>query len=200
LFKEENGKKMEPIEEVVMEIDLDVSNMIMDKMKLRGATLMDFKELSATKARLLYHCPSRTLMGYRSEFKMDTKGTGIMYSVYHSHKEYVKEDISGPSRGAIIATDAGESTAYALETIQTRGVLFIEAGSTVYEGMIIGEHNRPEDLAVNPCKKKHLSNVRAVMKEDQVRLTAPRISTALFVQSYVLTVPWNIYCISPLLF
>jgi GTP-binding protein len=108
-----------------MEIDLDVSNIIMDKMKLRGATLMEFKELNATKARLLYHCPSRTLMGYRSEFKMDTKGTGIMYSVYHSHKEYIKSDVQGPSRGAIIATDAGEATAYALETIQTRGTLCV---------------------------------------------------------------------------
>jgi GTP-binding protein len=170
LFKEENGKKFEPVEEVVMEVSTDVSAMVMDKMKLRGATLNEFKELPNDKCRLLYHCPSRTLMGYRSEFKMDTKGTGTLYSIYHSHQEYNDPGQQGPSRGAIISTDMGEATAHSLESIQTRGVLFIEPGSQVYEGMVIGEHNRPEDLPVNPCKKKQLTNIRTVMKEDNVRL------------------------------
>jgi GTP-binding protein len=101
---------------------------------------------------------------------MDTKGTGVMYSIYHSHQEFVDPGPQGPQRGAIISTDQGEATAHALEAVQPRGVLFISPGSMVYEGMVIGEHNRPEDLAVNPTKKKQLTNIRTVMKEDAIRL------------------------------
>ena len=175
LFKVENGVKTEPVEEVIMEIDMEIAGLVMDKMKQRGATLLDYKELpGGTKNKLVFHCPSRTLMGYRSEFKMDSKGTGIMYSVYHSHMPYVPSEAQ-ITRGGIISTEPGTATSYALESIQSKGVLFIENGTEVYEGMIIGENSRGDDLAVNPTKKKQLSNVRTVMKEDAIRLFPPRL-------------------------
>jgi GTP-binding protein len=123
--------------------------------------------------RLEFLIPARGLLGYRSEFLSDTRGTGLLTHTFHGYGEY-KGDIPGRNNGALISMETGETVAYALENVQERGVLFLGAGVRVYEGMVIGAHSRPTDLAVNPCKKKHLTNIRSSTAEDAITLTPPR--------------------------
>lgn len=136
--------------------------------------MVDMRPSGGGKTRITFICPSRGLIGYQGEFMTDTRGTGIMSRIFHSYGAY-KCPIGGRRNGVLISSDKGQSVAYALWNLEDRGVMFINPGTPVYEGMIIGEHTRDNDLIVNPLKAKQLTNVRASGKDEAVRLTPPRI-------------------------
>ncbi|MGE4279285.1 MAG: translational GTPase TypA [Magnetospirillum sp.] len=173
LFKTENGKRMEPIEEVFVDVDDEFSGAVVEKMTLRKAELTGMRPTGGGKTRITFLAPSRGLIGYHGEFLTDTRGTGLMNRVFHGYAEY-KGAIEGRRNGVLISNASGESVAYALWNLEDRGPMFIGAQVKVYEGMIIGEHSRGNDLEVNPLKAKQLTNIRASGKDEAVRLTTPR--------------------------
>ncbi|MDX2236557.1 MAG: translational GTPase TypA [Hyphomonadaceae bacterium] len=176
LTREENGERLEPIEEAVIDVDEEYSGVVIEKMSLRKAELQDMRPSGGGKTRLTFHAPSRGLVGYHGEFLTDTRGSGVMNRIFHEWAPW-KGDIPGRQRGALISNDNGQSTAYALWNLEERGTMFIGDGEDVYEGMIIGENARGEDLDVNPMKGKKLTNVRASGKDETIRLTPPRRMT-----------------------
>jgi GTP-binding protein len=174
LYKtEENGQKLEPIEEVHVDVDEAYSGVVVEKMSLRKAELLEMRASGGGKTRLTFLAPSRGLIGYQGEFLTDTRGTGIMNKLFHSYAPY-KGAIEGRRMGVLISNGAGAAVAYALWNLEDRGVMFIEPGTQLYQGMIIGEHNRDNDLEVNPLKAKQLTNMRASGKDEAIRLTPPR--------------------------
>jgi len=173
LTRQENGQALEPIEEVVIDVDNDYSGVVIEKMSQRKAELMDMRPSGGDKTRLIFHAPSRGLIGYHGEFLTDTRGSGVMNRLFHGWAPW-KGEIPGRRNGALISNDSGQSTAYALWNLEDRGQMFIADGEDVYEGMIIGENSRGEDLDVNPLKGKKLTNVRASGKDESIRLTPPR--------------------------
>ncbi len=173
LTREENGKTLEPIEEAVVDVDQEYSGVVIEKMSLRKAELADMRPSGGDKTRLVFHAPSRGLIGYHGEFLTDTRGSGVMNRLFHGWAPW-KGDIPGRRNGALVSNDKGQSTAYALWNLEERGTMFIADGEDVYEGMIIGENSRGEDLDVNPLKGKKLTNVRASGKDESIRLTPPR--------------------------
>ncbi|WP_404381910.1 translational GTPase TypA [Caenispirillum salinarum] len=176
LFKEENGQKMEPIEEVVVDVDEEFSGTVVEKMSLRKAEMTEMRPSGGGKVRIVFHAPSRGLIGYHGEFLTDTRGTGIMNRLFFGYAPY-KGPIEGRRNGVLIATDAGDAVAYALFNLLDRGPQFIDPGVKVYGGMIIGEHSKTNDLEVNVQKAKKLSNVRASGKDDAITLPPPRRMT-----------------------
>ncbi len=173
IFKEENGQKLEPFEECVVDVDPEHSGAVMEKMGLRKAELQEMIPDVGGKQRLIFTAPTRSMIGYHSEFLTDTRGTGLMSRQF---KEY-RPVTSVPStrrQGVLVSMMSGDAVPYALWNIEERGLLFIPANVKVYDGMIIGEHARPGDLEVNPTKAKQLTNVRASGKDDAVKLTPPR--------------------------
>ncbi len=173
LTRTENGQVFEPIEEVVIDVDDEYTGVVIEKMSLRKAELQDMRPSGGGKTRLLFHAPSRGLVGYHGEFLTDTRGSGVMNRLFHEWAPW-RGEIPGRLRGALISNDKGTSTAYALWNLEERGQMFIADGEDVYEGMIIGENARGEDLDVNPLKGKKLTNVRASGKDESIRLTPPR--------------------------
>ncbi|HVY04043.1 MAG TPA: translational GTPase TypA [Caulobacterales bacterium] len=173
LTRKHEGEVLEPIEEVVVDVDEEFSGVVIDKISQRRGELMEMKPSGGGKTRLVFHAPARGLVGYHGEFMTDTRGAGVMNRVFHGWAPH-KGEIASRRHGAIISIDQGEAVAYALWNIEERGVLFIEPGERVYEGMIIGENARPGDLEVNPLKGKKLTNIRAAGKDEAVRLTPPR--------------------------
>jgi GTP-binding protein len=169
----ETGDKLEPIEEVIIDVDEEYSGVVVEKMSLRKAELTGMKPSGAGKLRVTFHAPSRGLIGYHGEFLTDTRGTGLMNRMFHGYAPY-KGPIEGRRNGVLISNGLGESVAYALWFLEERGPLFVSHGVKVYEGMIIGEHSRGNDLDVNPLKAKQLTNVRASGKDDAIKLTPPR--------------------------
>ena len=169
----QSGQRLEPIEEAVIDVDDEFSGVVIEKMSLRKAELKEMKPSGGGKTRLLFEVPSRGLIGYHGEFLTDTRGTGVMNRVFHSYGPY-RGPIAGRRNGVLVANGAGNSVAYALWYLEERGVMFIDAGVAVYEGMIIGENARGEDLDVNPLKSKQLTNIRTTSKDEAVRLTPPR--------------------------
>ena len=169
----QSGQRLEPIEDAVIDVDDEFSGVVIEKMSLRKAELQEMKPSGGGKTRLLFEVPSRGLIGYHGEFLTDTRGTGVMNRVFHGYGPY-RGPIAGRRNGVLIANGAGNSVAYALWYLEERGVLFIDAGVPVYEGMIIGENARGEDLDVNPLKSKQLTNIRSTSKDEAVRLTPPR--------------------------
>ncbi len=172
LFKSENGQRLEPIEEVQVDVDEEYSGVVVEKMSQRKAELQEMRPSGGGKQRLVFHAPARGLIGYHGEFLTDTRGTGIMHRVFHSYAPY-KGPIPGRRNGVLISNATGEAVAYALWNLEDRGLIFVEPGTPVYEGMIIGEHSRGNDLEVNPLKAKQLTNIRASGKDEAVRLTPP---------------------------
>ncbi len=170
---DENGHKTEPFEEVVVDVDEEYSGTVVEKMSLRKAEMTEMRPSGGGKMRLTFLAPSRGLIGYHSEFMTDTRGTGIMNRLFHSYGPF-KGAIEGRRNGVLISNGQGSSVPYALFNLEERGPLFITSNVDVYEGMIIGEHSRGQDLAVNPLKAKQLTNVRASGKDDAVVLTPPR--------------------------
>ncbi|MEZ5961806.1 MAG: translational GTPase TypA [Hyphomonadaceae bacterium] len=173
LTRSENGQTLEPVEEVVIDVDDEYTGVVIEKMSIRKAELQDMRPSGGGKTRLVMLAPSRGMVGYHGEFLTDTRGSGVMNRLFHSWAPW-KGEIPGRRNGALISNDKGQSTAYALWNLEERGQMFIADGEDVYEGMIIGENSRGEDLDVNPLKGKKLTNVRASGKDESIRLTPPR--------------------------
>ena len=173
LFKEIDGVKCEPIERMIADVPQDAVGAVMEKMGNRKGELVSMNPKGADRMRLEFLIPARGLFGYRTEFLTDTKGEGVLSSVFHSYQPY-KGDISKRTTGSLIAFETGEAVGYGLFNAQERGPLFIGPGTQVYEGMVVGENPRGDDMAVNVCKKKQLTNMRASGSDDALRLIPPR--------------------------
>ncbi|SHM23793.1 GTP-binding protein [Roseovarius litoreus] len=173
LRKDADGNTLEPIEEVTIDVDDDYSGAVIEKITgARKGDLVEMRPGGAGKTRIIAHVPSRGLIGYQGEFLTDTRGTGVLNRVFHSWAPH-KGPIPGRRAGVLISMEDGESVAYALWNLEDRGRMFIGAQAKVYQGMIIGEHSRENDLEVNPLKGKKLTNVRASGTDEAVRLTTP---------------------------
>lgn len=175
IFKNINGQKCEPMEFLTIDVPQEFMGPVMESLGVRKAELVNMTEL-AGYLRMEFIIPARGLIGFRSEFLTNTKGNGIMHHVFHGYVPY-KGDIPGRTRGALVAFEAGETMAYGINAVQERGIMFVEPGQPVYEGMIVGENARELDMDVNPCKKKHVTNMRSSNSEEAVRLNPPRILT-----------------------
>ncbi|MGB0206361.1 MAG: translational GTPase TypA [Candidatus Puniceispirillaceae bacterium] len=173
LFKMIDGSRHEPIEEVIVDVDSDYASTVIDSLNQRKAEMVDMRTAGAGKTRLTFLAPSRGLIGFQSRFLTDTRGTGVLNRLYHSYAPF-KGDISGRRNGALISTETGQAVAYALFNLQDRGHMFVNPQDKVYLGMIVGEHNRDNDLDVNVLKGKKLTNVRASGSDEAVILTPPR--------------------------
>ena len=172
VIKEIEGKKHEPYEMLTVDVPEEYMGPVMEKLGARKGEMTNMQSING-QTRLEYIIPARGLVGFRTEFLTDTRGYGIMNSVFDSYRPY-SGNIVGRRTGALLAFETGTTTAYGLFPAEERGTLFLGAGADVYEGMIIGEGNRDQDIAVNVCKGKNLTNVRAAAKDDTVRLKTPR--------------------------
>ncbi len=173
LFRDIDGQRMEPIEETTIDVDDEYSGAVIEKITgARRGELVEMKPAGAGKTRIIAHVPSRGLIGYHGEFLTDTRGTGVLNRVFHGWAPH-KGAIPGRRAGVLISMEKGQSVAYALWNLEERGRMFIGAQAEVYQGMIIGEHSRENDLEVNPLKGKKLTNVRASGTDEAVRLTTP---------------------------
>ncbi len=173
LYHEVEGKRYEPIEEVIIDVPEECVGSVMEKLGTRKAELQDMHP-QGSRTRLTFLIPSRGLFGYKSEFLTDTKGEGIMNSMFHGYEPY-KGEIPRRNTGSLISFETGDAVTYGLYNAQERGSLFIGAGVPVYEGMVVGASPKTEDLVVNVCKRKHLTNTRASGSDDALRLVPPRI-------------------------
>ena len=174
MHKDENGNLLEPVEEVVVDVDEEFSGTVVEKLGSRRAEMLDMiPSQIGNKVRLVFNAPSRGLIGYHSEFLTDTRGTGVMNRSFKEYQPF-KGEIEGRRNGVLISSEAGTAIAYSLWKLQDRGPMFIEHNSPVYVGMIIGEHTKPNDLEVNPTKSKQLTNIRAAGKDDAIDLIPPR--------------------------
>jgi GTP-binding protein len=172
----ENGEKLEPIEDVVIDVDDEHTGVVIEKLSTRKAELKDMRPSGAGKTRLTLQSPSRSLIGYQGEFLTDTRGSGVLNRVF-SHYEPYKGAIEGRRNGVLVSNSDGETASYALWNLEERGVMFVGANEACYQGMIIGENSRWDDMDVNPLKAKQLTNVRASGKDEAIRLTPPRRPT-----------------------
>ena len=169
---EKTGEKLEPIEEVVIDVDDEHSGVVVQKLSERRAEMLDMRPSGVGRTRLVFHAPTRGLIGYQGELLSDTRGTAVMNRLFHEYAPH-KGKIQGRHTGVLISNGQGESVAFALWNLEDRGPMMIDAGVKVYEGMIIGEHTRGNDLEVNVLKGKKLTNVRASGTDEAVRLTTP---------------------------
>ncbi len=175
LYKEdENGKKLEPMELTYIDVPDEFSGIIIEKLSQRKGELKNITTSGSGYTRLEFSIPSRGLIGYRGEFMTDTKGNGIMNSIFDGYGPY-KGDIQYRKQGSLIAFESGESITYGLFNAQERGTLFISAGERVYAGMVVGQNAKTDDIEVNVCKRKQLTNTRASGSDDALKLTSPRI-------------------------
>ncbi|MCP3395877.1 translational GTPase TypA [Bradyrhizobium sp. CCGB20] len=169
---EATGQTLEPIEEVVVDVDEEHSGVVVQKMSERKSELIEMKPSGGNRLRLVFYAPTRGLIGYQGELMTDTKGTAIMNRLFHNYLPY-KGAIQGRRNGVLISNDQGESVAYAMFKLEDRGPMMIEPGWKVYKGMIVGEHTRDNDLEINVLKGKQLTNIRTTSKDEAVRLTPP---------------------------
>ena len=171
--KGENGTLQEPIEEVTIDVDEEFASTVIDALNRRKGEMVDMRSAGAGKTRILFHAPSRALIGYQSRFLTSTRGTGVMNRIFHSYADH-KGPIQGRHNGVLVSNDQGTAVAYALFNLQERGVMFVNPQDAVYQGMVIGENARENDLDVNVLKGKKLTNVRASGSDEAVVLTPPR--------------------------
>jgi GTP-binding protein len=169
---EATGEVLEPIEEVVIDLDEEHSGIVVQKMAERKAEMMEMRPSGGSRLRLVFHVPTRGLIGYQGELLTDTRGTAIMNRLFHAYAPF-KGPIQGRRNGVLISNDQGEAVAYALWNLEDRGPMMIEPGWKVYKGMIVGEHTRGNDLVINVLKGKKLTNIRTTSKDEAVRLTPP---------------------------
>jgi len=172
----ETGKRLEPIEDVMIDVDDEYSGIVIEKLSARKAELKDMGPSGAGKTRIQLTAPSRSLIGYQGEFLTDTRGSGVLNRVF-SHYEPYKGAIDSARKGVLVSNSDGETAAFALWNLEDRGVMFVGAGEKTYQGMIIGENARGDDMDVNPMKAKQLNNIRASGKDEAIRLTPPRRMT-----------------------
>lgn len=173
IFKEIDGVEHEPIEHLTIDVPEEFMGVVMEKLGSRKAEMINMHSSNQGYMRLEFKIPARGLIGYRSEFMTDTKGNGIMNHIFHGYEPY-KGEIFGRQRGSIVAWEDGEAVTYGLYNAQDRGTLFIDPGVKVYEGMVVGENARADDIVINVCKKKHVTNMRASGSDEALRLTPPR--------------------------
>lgn len=175
LYKtDENGKKLEPMELIYVDVPEEFSGTVIEKLSQRKGELLNMGAASGNYTRLEFSIPSRGLIGYRGEFMTDTKGNGIMNSSFNGYGPY-KGDIQYRKQGSLIAFEAGEAITYGLYNAQERGTLFIGPGEKVYSGMVVGQNSRGEDIELNVCKKKQLTNTRSSSADEALRLTSPKV-------------------------
>src|SRR4051812_39713876 len=173
---DDQGRRLEPIEEVVIDVDEQHSGIVVEKMSQRKAEMQEMKPTGGGKTRMVFYAPSRGLIGYHGEFLTDTRGTGVMNRLFYGYAPY-KGAVASRRQGGLISTESGEANQYGLFHLSDRGPQFVEAGTKIYMGMIVGEHTRENDLEVNPMKAKALTNFRTVMKDDKQDLPPPRKMT-----------------------
>ena len=173
---DENGKRTEPYETVVVDVDEEYAGTVVEKVAMRKGEMTDMRPSTGGKTRITFIAPSRGLIGYHGEFLSDTRGTGIMNRLFDKYGPY-KGQIEGRQCGVLISNGTGEAVGYALNMLEERGALFVSPQEKVYEGMVIGENAKPDDLEVNPMKSKQLTNFRSTGKDDAIRLTPPRVMT-----------------------
>ena len=173
---DENGKQTEPYETVLIDVDEEHAGTVVEKMATRKGEMTDMRPSGGGKTRITFIAPSRGLIGYHGEFLSDTRGTGIMNRLFDKYGPH-KGKIEGRKNGVLISNGAGEANGYALGPLEERGILFVGVGEALYEGMIIGENAKPDDLEVNPMKSKQLTNFRSTGKDDAIRLTPPKVMT-----------------------
>jgi GTP-binding protein len=173
VMKEENGVKLEPIEEVIIDVDDEFSGVVVQKLTERKGDLVDMRPSGVGRQRLRFYVPTRSLIGYQPELLSDTRGTAIFNRLFHEYQPY-KGALPGRRTGVLISNGTGQSVAFALWNLEDRGPIMIDAGVDIYEGMIIGEHVRENDLEVNALKGKQLTNIRTTSKDEAVRLTTPK--------------------------
>lgn len=169
IFKEKDGKKLEPVEHLIIECDDQFNGVVTEKLSMRKGRMVNMHAYGSHRSRIEFSIPSRGLIGYRNEFLTDTKGTGIMSAYLEGFEEY-RGDMPSRTSGSLISDRTGRTVPYGLYYLEDRGRLFTEPGVDVYEGMIVGEHNRSNDLTVNPCRTKKLTNMRAAGKDENVVL------------------------------
>jgi GTP-binding protein len=185
LYKiDEHGKRLEPIEEVVIEVDDAYTGAVVEALSERRAEMTNMRPSGVGRTRLDFLAPTRGLIGYLGQFLNDTRGTGVMNRLFHGYAPF-KGPVAGRRNGVLISTASGRAVPYGLWYIEERGQLFIPPGVDVYTGMIIGENAKPEDLAVNPMREKQLTNIRTTSKDEAVRLTTPRTLTLEQSMSYI---------------
>ncbi|MEW6766786.1 MAG: translational GTPase TypA [Pseudomonadota bacterium] len=172
LTKDDSGQLLEPVEEVVVDVDEEFSGVVVQKMSERKAEMIEMRPSGGNRLRLVFYAPTRGLIGYQGELMTDTRGTAIMNRLFHDYLPY-KGDIQGRRNGVLISNDQGEAVAYAMFKLEDRGPMMIEPGWKVYRGMIVGEHTRDNDLEINILKGKQLTNIRTTSKDEAVRLTPP---------------------------
>ena len=170
VMKTENGEKLEPIEEVTVDVDDAYTGTVIEKISLRKGEMTDMRPTGAGKTRIIFQAPARGLIGYHGEFLTDTRGTGVMNRMFLEYAPH-KGALIGRTNGVLISTEQGEAVTYGLWYIEERGKLFVTTGTKVYQGMIIGQHAKDNDLEVNPLKSKQLTNIRTTSKDEAVRLT-----------------------------
>lgn len=174
IYKYENGAKYEPIELLMIDVPEEYLGTVMEKLGSRKAEMVNMHSAAEGYMRLEFKIPARCLIGFRSEFLTDTKGNGIMNHIFNGYELY-KGDIPTRQRGSLVAWESGEAVTYGLYNAQERGILFISPGTKVYAGMVVGENARSEDIVVNVCKKKHVTNLRASGADEALRLTPPKV-------------------------
>jgi len=182
--KDEDGKVLEPIEEVVVDVDEEFSGVVVQKMSERKAEMIEMRPSGGNRLRLVFYAPTRGLIGYQGELMTDTRGTAIMNRLFHDYLPY-KGEIQGRRNGVLISNEQGEAVAYAMFKLEDRGPMMIEPGWKVYRGMIVGEHTRENDLEINVLKGKQLTNIRTTSKDEAVRLTPPIRMTLEKALSYI---------------
>lgn len=171
---DENGRKLEPMEECIVDVPEEYSGTVIEKLSSRKGELQGMSTSASGSSRLTFLIPSRGLIGYRGEFMTDTKGEGIMNTIFHGYAPY-KGDLNYRSQGSLIAFESGEAITYGLFNAQERGALFISPGAKVYAGMVVGQNGKAEDVEVNVCKKKQLTNTRSSSADEALRLVPPRV-------------------------
>ena len=173
LRQDEHGEILEPFEELHIETSSETVGIVVEMLGSRRGQMLNLHDNNDGKVNLTFLVPTRGLLGFRHQFLTATKGTGVMHTLFHGYLPKVG-NIQGRSSGSLISWETGITTTYVLKNGEERGILFLEPGEEVYEGMVIGEHQRPGDLALNICKKKHLTNMRAARADIEIRLTPPR--------------------------
>lgn len=182
--KDENGKTLEPIEEVVIDVDDEFSSAVVDALNKRKGEMQDMRTSSSGKTRLIYHVPARGLIGFQGDFLTMTRGTGVLNRLFAAYEPF-KGELLNRRNGVLISIYQGEVAAYSLVTLQDRGIIFVEPNEQVYTGMIVGEHNRENDLEVNVLKAKQLTNFRASGKDEAVRVIKAKKRTLEELMSYI---------------
>jgi GTP-binding protein len=180
----ETGQKLEPVEEVIIDVDEQHSGVVVQKLSERRAGLVDVRPSGGGRQRLVFHAPTRGLIGYQSELLTDTRGTAVLNRLFHGYAPF-RGEIGGRRTGVLVSNAAGDATAYSLFNLQERGAMMIEPQTRVYEGMIVGQHTRDNDLIVNVIQGKKLTNVRAAGKDENTILTPPMRLTLEKAMSYI---------------